>query len=97
MKPKANTLKVERKKRKRTARVICHDQNEYWTTQDQFWQWVREHKVVKLHHNPLTGIFTHPHEETMVVISNTILNRAHPNHLVETLTSRRFMKPRKSK
>lgn len=87
--------KKENKKRKRTARILCRNKNEYWTTQTQFWQWVRELKVIKLHHNPLTGIFVREDEESMVILSNTILNTAHPNHLKETLSSRRLMKRRR--
>ncbi|MEP7214041.1 MAG: hypothetical protein ABI791_13255 [Acidobacteriota bacterium] len=94
MQVKTNSNKDKKKCRKRTARVICHDQNEFWTTQTQFWQWVRERKVVQLHHNPLTGMFTQPHEESMVVICNTVLNTAHRNHLNEALSSRRLMKSR---
>lgn len=87
--------KSENKKRKRTARIICRNQNEYWTTQTQFWQWVRELKVIKLHHNPLTGVFVREDEESLVILSNTILNVAHPNHLRESLSSRRQMKRRR--
>jgi len=91
-KTKTKSDKEKNKPRKRTARVLCHDQNEFWTTQVQFWQWVRERKVKQLHHNPLTGVFTQPHEETMVVLCNTVLNTAHRNHLSEALASRRLMK-----
>jgi hypothetical protein len=82
------------KKRKRTARIICRDRTEYWTTQAQFWQWVREMKVVKLHHSPLTGKFIRANEETMVLMGNAILNLAQPNHLNEALHARRYMKRR---
>lgn len=82
------------KKRKRTARIICRNRTEYWTTQAQFWQWVREMKVVKLHHSPLTGKFVRESEETMVLLGNAVLNLAQPNHLNEVLNSRRYMKRR---
>lgn len=82
------------KKRKRTARIICRDAREYWTTQTQFWQWVRELRVIKMHHNPLTGRFVSESEETMVVMGSAILNLAQPNHLNEVLRSRRYAKRR---
>ena len=85
-----------REGRKRTARILGRNKKEYWTTQAQFWQWVRDLKVKPLDHNPLTGMFVSEDEETLVVIANSILNLAHPNHLRETLHSRRLMKPRKS-
>ncbi len=66
------------------------DSKQFWTTQAQFWQWVRDGIVVKLHDYPLTGHFVRDHEETAVLISNTVLNLAYPNHLREALTSRRL-------
>ena len=82
------------KKRKRTALIICQNETRYWTTQAQFWQWIRELKIVKLGDNPLTGKFNRPYEELMVEIGNTILNLAHKNHLSEALSSRQYMKKR---
>ena len=76
-------------KKKKTALVICRDRKEFWTTQTQFWQWVREGVVAKTGDQPLTGRFAREHEELMVVFSNTVLNLAHPNHLREALMSRR--------
>ena len=78
------------KKKKRTARVICRDRKEFWTTQTQFWQWVREGVVVKTSDSPLTGSFVREHEELLVVFSNTVLNLACPNHLSEAMRSRRL-------
>ena len=83
-------IKAKRKKRKKTALVICRDRKQYWTTQTQFWQWVREGIVVKTGDRPLTGAFSREHEELMVILSNTVLNLAHPNHLREALMSRRI-------
>src|SRR6267142_1181040 len=88
---KRNEKKVKRaaQKRKRTALIICRDRKQFWTTQAQFWQWVRESVVIKTGDQPLTGIFAREHEELMVVLSNTVLNLAHPNHLREALLARR--------
>lgn len=83
-------IKAKRKSRKKTALVRCHDSKEFWTTQAQFWQWIREGVVVKTGDRPLAGAFTREHEELMVLLSNTVLNLAHPNHLREALTSRRI-------
>lgn len=47
--------KDKKKKRKKTALVVCSDRKEFWTTQKQFWQWVREGVVVKTYDQPLTG------------------------------------------
>lgn len=82
--------KKKKKKKKKTALVICRDRKEFWTTQTQFWQWVREGVVVKQGDQPLTGAFVREHEELMVLLSNTVLNLAHPNHVREALTSRRM-------
>ena len=82
--------KKEKKKKKRTALIVCRDRKEFWTTQAQFWQWVREGVVVKTGDKPLEGSFVREHEELDVVLSNTVLNLAHPNHLREALLSRRI-------
>ena len=86
-----NTKKDKKKKvkKKKTALVICRDRKEFWTTQTQFWQWVREGIVVKTHDQPLTGMFQREHQELLVLLSNTVLNLAHPNHMREALLSRR--------
>jgi hypothetical protein len=83
------TEKEKRKKKKKTALVVCRDRKEFWTTQTQFWQWVREGVVVKTGDKPLTGAFMREHEELMVLVSNTVLNLAHPNHMREALLARR--------
>lgn len=84
------TTKKDKKKKKKTALIICRDRKEFWTTQAQFWQWVREGIVVKTDDKPLTGSFSREHEELMVLVSNTVLNLAHPNHMREALLSRRM-------
>lgn len=89
------STKKLKKKKKRTALIICRDRKEFWTTQAQFWQWVRDQVIVKIKDNPLTGGFIHDHEELKVVISNTVLNLAYPNHMREALMSRRKANLRK--
>ena len=81
---------AKKKKKKKTAMVICRDRKEFWTTQKQFWQWVRDGVVVKTTDHPLTGEFRREHSELMVLVSNTVLNLAHPNHMREALLSRRM-------
>ena len=85
----------KKRKKKRTALVICQDRKQFWTTQTQFWQWVRDGVIEKTQDHPLTGIFRREHEELMVLLSNTVLNLAHPNHLREALGSRRIGLARK--
>ena len=77
-------------KKKKTALVVCRDRKEFWTTQKQFWQWVRDGVIVKTADKPLTGAFLREYEELMVLVSNTVLNLAHPNHMREALSSRRI-------
>jgi hypothetical protein len=86
-----STKKAQKKTRrkKKTALVVCRDRKEFWTTQTQFWQWVREGVVVKVSDGPLTGAFVREHEELMIVLSNTVLNLARPNHIREVMKSRR--------
>ena len=82
--------KAEKRKKKRTALVVCRDRKEFWTTQAQFWQWVREGVVVKTGDKPLAGSFVHEAEEPNVILGNTVLNLSRPNHLREAMLSRRI-------
>src|SRR5215468_6024330 len=88
-KVKATKIAKKKKRKKKTALVICRDRKQYWTTQTQFWQWVREGIVIKTGEQPLTGMFKREHQELLVLLSNTVLNLAHPNHMREALLSRR--------
>ena len=81
--------KAEKRKKKRTALVVCRDRKTFWTTQAQFWQWVRDGVVVKTGDKPLEGMFVHEAEELNVILGNTVLNLARPNHLREAMLSRR--------
>jgi hypothetical protein len=82
--------KKDKKKKKSTARIICRNQDQFWTTQAQFWQWFRDGLIVKLQDQPLTGAFVREHEEMLVKIGSTVLNRACPHHLREALATRRL-------
>ena len=84
-----SSKKEKKKRKKKTALVICRDRKQFWTTQTQFWQWVRDGVIIKTQDHPLTGAFLREHEELMVLLSNTVLNLAHPNHVREALVSRR--------
>ncbi len=90
---KANGAKPKKLKKK-NALIVCQDSNQFWTTQKQFWQWMREGKVVKVGDGPLTGRFVREDEEKMVVLANTVLNLACPNHLREVMSQRRFVRNR---
>ena len=81
--------KKKDKGKKRTALVVGARGREYWTTQAEFWGWVRSGVVAKTGDGPLRGVFTNEDEEQMVVLSNTVLNLAAPNHLREALLLKR--------
>jgi hypothetical protein len=85
---------MSKRKRKNSALINCRNQKRFWTTQKQFWQWVRDGVVAKTADRPLTGSLVRENEETMVLIRNTVLNLAHPHHLREVLESNRFQKPK---
>ena len=89
-KPAVSATKKKKTKKKKTALIICQDKKQFWTTQAQFWQWVRDGIVIKTGEQPLTGLFKREHEELMVLLSNTVLNLAHPNHMREALLSRKI-------
>lgn len=79
------------KKKRKTALVVCRNGQEFWTTQAQFWQWVRDRIVTKSGDNPLRGEFVRQNEEYSVTISNTVLNLKCPNHLREALAARKIV------
>src|SRR5205823_14776649 len=84
-----NDAKKTRRKKK-TALIICRDRKQFWTTQTQFWQRVREGMIVKTGDHPLTGLFARDHEEMIVISSDTVLKLAHPNHVRDAMLSTRM-------
>ena len=50
---------------KKTARIVCSNGNTFWSTQKQFWGWVREGHVVVTGDFPLTGRFRGRREQDM--------------------------------
>ena len=82
--------KAEKRKKRRTALVVCRDGKSFWTTQAQFWQWVRDGVVSKTGDQPLEGSFVREAEELNVILGNTVLNLSRPNHLREAMLSRRI-------
>jgi hypothetical protein len=83
-----NTVNTKKKKKK-TALVICRDGKEFWTTQTQFWQWFRDGVIEKTGDRPLTGLFWREHQELLVLLSNRVFNPAHQNLMREVLLSRK--------
>jgi hypothetical protein len=79
-----------KQKKIKSALIVCRGGGHYWTTQQQFWQWVREFKVVKVGDGPLTGKFVQQDEESLVVLKNTVLSLNRPIHLSEALAARRL-------
>lgn len=77
-------------KRKKNALVHCHDQKSFWTTQKQFWQWVRDGVVLKLSDRPLTGSFIRADQENLITIGHTVLNRVCKFHLGSVLAAQRL-------
>ncbi len=88
----AKKEKDKKKKKKRTALVICQNGKEFWTTQTEFWQWVRTCVITKTDDNPLTGVFRHEDQERLVLLNHTVLNLGAPNHLREAMMARRKAK-----
>lgn len=83
--------------KKKNARVICANGNEFWTTQNQFWYWVREGLVDVTSHQPLTGRFAGRREKLLVMIRHIILDNAAPEHKREVLENYARLKPKVGK
>jgi len=84
-------------KAKKTAQRVCANENEVWTTQKQFWQWVREGLVEITGQNPLTGRFGGKREKLLVMVRHVILDKGSPNHKQEVLDTYARLKPHVSK
>ena len=82
--------KKAEKRKKKNALIVCHDNSQFWTTQKQFWQWLREGVIVQVSDGPLAGRFVRDDQEKMVILANTVLNLSCPNHLTEALSQRRM-------
>ena len=74
-------------KAKKNARIVCANDNEFWTTQKQFWKWVREGLVDVTSQQPLTGRFAGRREKLLIMVRHVILDNANPNHKQEVLDS----------
>jgi hypothetical protein len=81
--------KEKRKEEEKKALMVCRNRKEFWTTQTQSWPWIREGVITKTGDQSHTGLFQREHEEVMVLLSNTLLNLAHPNHMREALLLRK--------
>jgi hypothetical protein len=84
-------------KAKKTARIVCANENEFWTTQKQFWTWVREGLVDVTGQKPLTGRFAGKREKLLVMIRHVVLDNASTNHKQEVLDAYTRLKPHVSK
>jgi hypothetical protein len=69
--------------RKRTAKIVCRNGNNFWTTQKQFWSWVRAGLVKQTGNRPLKGIIVQEAELKLIMRNHTILDLAAPTHLAE--------------
>ena len=88
---------IPKKRGKKTARIVCSNDNEFWTTQKQFWQWVREGLVDVTGQSPLTGKFGGKREKLLVMVRHMILDNACPEHKQEVLGSFARLKPHVTK
>ena len=84
-------------KAKKTAKIVCANENEFWTTQKQFWTWVREGLVDVTGQKPLAGRFGGKREKLLVMIRHVVLDNANPDHKQEVLNTYARLKPHVSK
>ena len=82
---------------KKTARIVCVNDNEFWTTQKQFWTWVREGLIDVTGQNPLTGRFGGKRERLLVMVRHVILDNGSPNHKQEVLDQYSKLPPKVSR
>ena len=80
---------------KKTALIVCNNGKEYWITQKQFWNMVREGVVVQTGDQPLTGRFRGRDDQLLITLAHTVLNKATPIHTGEVLGASRLKKHKK--
>ena len=80
---------------KKTALIICNDGKEYWITQKQFWNMVREKVVEQTGDQPLQGKFRGRDDQLLITVNHTVLNHATPIHTGEVLQTARLKKSRR--
>ena len=80
---------------KKTALIICNDGKEYWITQKQFWNMVRERVVEQTGDQPLQGKFRGRDDQLLITLNHTVLNHATPIHTGEVLQNSRLKKSRR--
>lgn len=80
---------------KKTALIVCNNGKEYWITQKQFWNMVREGVVVQTGNQPLTGRFRGRDDQLLITVQHTVLNKATPIHTSEVLSITRLKKSKR--
>ena len=78
--------------RKKNARITTNNDLEYWITQKEFWNMVREGVVIQTGEFPLSGKFRGREDQLLIMIQHVVLNTATPMHTEEVLGSVRYKK-----
>ncbi len=77
---------------KKTALIVCNNDKEYWVTQKQFWNMVREGVVVQTGDQPLRGKFRGRDDQLLILIDHIVFSKATPIHTAEVLEAKRVRK-----
>jgi hypothetical protein len=93
--PNETTRDDRPRKLKKNARVVCAGDSVFWTTQKQFWAWVREGIVTYKSDGPLTGKFEGRREKLLVTINHVVLDESVPEHKAHVLNGYELQKPRR--
>ncbi len=80
---------------KKTALIVCNNKKEYWITQKQFWNMVREGVVIQTGNFPLTGQFRGREDQLLITIQHTVLSKATPHHTSEVLQASRLRRSKR--
>ncbi len=73
---------------------MCANRNEFWTTQKQFWTWVREGIVTQTGDDPLTGKFEGRRDKLIVMVNHILLDDSVPEHKHSVLSAYAYKKQR---
>ena len=75
--------------------MVCANNNEFWTTQKQFWFWVREGIVTQTGDCPLTGKFEGRRDKLLVMVNHIVLDDSVPEHKDQVMFAYNYQKRRR--
>ncbi len=75
--------------------MVCANNNEFWTTPKQFWEWVKDEIVTYQSDEPLTGKFEGRRDKLLIMVKHILLDASVPEHKDQVIKGYDYQKRRK--